>query len=303
MGDHTPSVQAVASWWDRHSQDYLEDKGTYGGFDLSISDEEFQRWIRLNDDWFRHQAYFGQNNGANTELFDALISYNELNGRTVLEVGCGLGSHTHAFARQGACIIAVDVSTTATRATKRRLELNGLTGDVIQASAEHLPFQPRCVDFIWSWGVIHHSPDTHRAATEIMRVLKSEGRFSVMIYYLWSWWAVVGILLRYGMLHGGFWKHSAREVLRSYSDGKNVGGAPIARYYSKNKAKRLFAGASQIVIRNFGTKAQILNLLPKLGLPKDILARLLPDWFYNRFFAWFGHMMLVEGKVCDSVRK
>lgn len=293
--DQTVSLSDVVSWWDAHSQDYVEDKGTYRGFDLQLNDAEFRRRTQSNDAWFRHQAYFAHTDSPDAPLFDALIDYQSLKGRIVLEVGCGLGSHAEEFVRQNSRLVGIDISTTSTRATQRRLKLNGLSGAVVQASAEKLPFRRHSIDFVWSWGVIHHSPDTQRAANEILRVLKPGGRFGIMIYHFWSWWAVVGILFRYGVLRGQLLRHSRDEVLRAYSDGKNVGGAPIVRYYTRLQARQMFSGASQIKIRTFGTKAQILNALPSLAGIRHCVSRITPNLIYRWFFICFGNLMLVNG--------
>jgi ubiquinone/menaquinone biosynthesis C-methylase UbiE len=65
--------------------------------------------------------------------------------------------------------------------------------------AEELSFPDRYFDCVYSWGVLHHSPDTRTAVCEIWRVLKEGGSAKLMIYHKWS---LVGFMLwvRYALL-------------------------------------------------------------------------------------------------------
>ena len=78
---------------------------------------------------------------------------------------------------------AVDLTPTAVRLTTQRLSLAGLFADVREADAESLPYGDSSFDFVWSWGVIHHSSDTDRVIAEIARVLRPGGRLAFMVYH------------------------------------------------------------------------------------------------------------------------
>ena len=51
--------------------------------------------------------------------------------------------------------------------TKRRLNIKKLNAKVLECDAENLPFLDNYFDVVWSWGVIHHSPDTKKCCKEI----------------------------------------------------------------------------------------------------------------------------------------
>jgi SAM-dependent methyltransferase len=83
-------------------------------------------------------------------------------GKTVLEIGCGIGTDTINFARAGAAVTAVELSDESLKVARQRAEVFGL-GDRIsffQGNAEKLPqiVPPRKFDLVYSFGVIHHSP-------------------------------------------------------------------------------------------------------------------------------------------------
>jgi len=66
---------------------------------------------------------------------------------------------------------------------KNRLNLYGLSAEEVRvADAESLPYTDKFFDLVYSWGVIHHSPDTLRALEEIIRCTKIGGLIKLMIY-------------------------------------------------------------------------------------------------------------------------
>ena len=84
---------------------------------------------------------------------------------------------------------------------RERLALEGLEAELRVADAESLPFGDGEFDLVYSWGVIHHTPDTERALAEIRRVLRPGGEARIMLYSRRSWVAL-GVWLRYGVLRG-----------------------------------------------------------------------------------------------------
>src|SRR5207253_2398178 len=174
---------------------------------------------------FLAESWFAQPQGARP--FSALIPYDELAAKDVLEIGCGSGVHARLLAEAGARLTAVDLTPTAVAMTRRRLELAGLHGTVIEADAEALPFPDASFDFVWSWGVIHHSQDTNRVLAEVARVLRPGGRFAFMVYHRNSITFWVNYVLIRGVLQGGLLRERPDELAHRWSDGV------IARHYTR----------------------------------------------------------------------
>jgi ubiquinone/menaquinone biosynthesis C-methylase UbiE len=158
-----------------------------------------------------------------------------LAGKRVLEIGCGMGLHTETLARAGADVTAIDLTPTAIEATTKRLALRGLTARLIRADAEVLPFDDQSFDFVWSWGVIHHSSSTARVVRHIARVLRPEGECRIMVYNREGMSARV-TLLKDHLLGGGFLHRSFEETLYHVTDGFS------ARYYVAEQFEDLFRG-------------------------------------------------------------
>lgn len=95
-------------------------------------------------------------------------------GMRVLDYGCGHGMAAVVFARQGAEVVAFDLSGGYVAEAGRRAHANGVTVAGVQADGERLPFADQTFDRIWGNAVLHHL-DLASAARELRRVLKPDG--------------------------------------------------------------------------------------------------------------------------------
>jgi len=133
-------------------------------------------------------------------------------GQKVLEVGVGMGTDFLQWVRAGAEAYGVDLTPEGVQHTRRRLDLCGLkAAEVSTADAEALPYLDNTFDVVYSWGVIHHSPNTERALAEIVRVLKPGGVGKIMVYHRHSL-QVFLLWVRLGLLKGQPWR-SAKDLL------------------------------------------------------------------------------------------
>ena len=98
--------------------------------------------------------------------------FEEGRGLTVLEIGVGMGADHLQWARhRPKRLVGLDATKRALEHTQRRLSLAGYTPDLIHGDAEQLPFPSGTFDVVYSWGVLHHTPDSARAIAEAQRVL------------------------------------------------------------------------------------------------------------------------------------
>jgi len=211
-------------------------------------------------------------------------------GLTVLEIGLGLGADHEQFAKAGATLHGVDITPRAVAITKHRLELQGLFSDVRAGDAEFLPYADGTFDLVYSWGVIHHSPDTLKAAQEILRVLKPGGRFRVMIYHTWS---LVGLMLwlRYGLARGRPFTPLA-EIYSKYLE------SPGTKAYTCEEAARLFANGSNVATHVELTHGDLLDSgagQRHEGQLLMIARKVWPRWLLRRTAKRFGLFLLISG--------
>jgi len=130
--------------------------------------------------------------------------FDDYAGKRVLEVGIGGGVDFSQFVRHGALATGVDLTQGGIGHTVRRL--NALshrerTYCLAQADAENLPFKDNSFDLVYSWGVMHHTPDTERALAEAFRVLRQGAHLKAMIYHIPSWTGWM-LWVRYALLAG-----------------------------------------------------------------------------------------------------
>jgi ubiquinone/menaquinone biosynthesis C-methylase UbiE len=230
--------------------------------------------------------------------FDALIPFESLKHQRVLEIGVGNGSHAQLLAGHSGEFIGIDLTDYAVKATDERLKGLALgNAKVLQMDAESLQFPDASFDFIWTWGVIHHSANTDQVLREMARVLKPGGRAVVMVYHRSFWLYYVMLGLVHGIILGDLLRtRSLALTAQRHTDGA------LARYYRASEWRAL-AGMSFLVrdIRVYGAKPELIPL-PGGRIKRAVMA-LIPD-SVSRFFlntlGWGSFLVSVLEKSSES---
>jgi SAM-dependent methyltransferase len=98
----------------------------------------------------------------------------ELEGKDVLELGCGAGQFGETLQARGARVVGIDVSERQLEHARER----GVTFELVHGSAEELPFEDARFDLVvCDWGATTFS-DPHRYVPEAARVLRPGGVFA-----------------------------------------------------------------------------------------------------------------------------
>jgi SAM-dependent methyltransferase len=260
--------KAVQDFWERAScgeELYLSDVGRQGYIDQTRRRYELEPYIE-------QFAAFGSAKGEN-----------------VLEIGVGLGVDHQRFAEAGATLCGIDLTERAVAHARRRMDLFGLASVLSCGDAENLSFEDASFDVVYSWGVIHHSPNTPKAVAEIFRVLKPGGTAKIMIYHKWS---LVGYMLwvRYALLRLRPWM-TLTDVYASYLE------SPGTKAYSVRAAKRLFARFSTVQICTVLTHGDLLESVAgqrHRGAFLSIARWIWPRGLLRRFAAGHGLFMLIS---------
>ena len=265
------------------------------------------------------------------------VGFETTRGLRVLEIGSGCGSEAELFARAGARYTAVDLTNAAVRITRRRFLLLGMEGCFVQGDAEDLPFPDASFDFVYSHGVLHHTPDTPRTVREIYRVLSPGGRAVVMLYYRDSFNYQVNLkiirrlraqLLRlnlgiklarriFGETEKDLQRHAElihqdrhaylhmENILNRNTDGPDN---PLSQVFSKQSAQQMFSQ-----FRTVRTELMFWNpnWLPGVGrlLPRRIEDRLASRWGWHLWIyaqkqnLEFAKPKEVRGRDCLEVNR
>lgn len=271
-------------WWESHPMRY--------DWQEQIGSEEFSKefYQEIDNRFFSDaESYLP----AKHIPFDALIDFEALNSKDVLEIGVGNGSHAALLAKYSGSYTGIDLTNYAVTSTTKRLKLFGLKGLIRQMDAEQMDFADGSFDFIWSWGVIHHSSNTWQVLSEMNRVLRPGGQAIVMVYHrnFWNWYVANGLvhgvfrgqILETGSLHG---------VTQRWTDGA------IARYYTIREWNQLaseFFHVNQAAI--YGNKSDVI-LLPS-GKVKQSVLSMVP----NRWAQFFTHRCRMGGLLVAFMEK
>jgi SAM-dependent methyltransferase len=111
------------------------------------------------------------------ENIHLLEAFGDLHGKRVLDIGCGQGDTSVAFALRGADVWSVDVSDKMVELTRQLAARHGV-GDRVHAEAvrvEDMPYPSNFFDVAFADGVLHHL-DMKEAVPNLVRVLKDGGR-------------------------------------------------------------------------------------------------------------------------------
>ena len=217
--------QRVKTYWEREACGEIHADAPEG------EPEFYDQVERRRDELEPHIASFANFAGAR--------------GLRLLEIGVGLGTDFTRFVRAGADATGVDLTERAIGLVRRRLELEGLRAELLVADAEALPFEDGAFDRVYSWGVLHHTPQTEKAVAEAIRVLRPGGELCVMLYARHSW-VGYGFWVRYALLAGRPWR-SIADVLahRMESEGTKA--------YTRRELERMFATLDELRIDQVST--------------------------------------------------
>jgi len=117
------------------------------------------------------------------------LNLEDLSGKTVLDVGCGMGRFAEVVAEAGARLVGIDLSAAVDAAGPNLARFENAA--VVQADVFALPFAPETFDVIYSIGVLHHTPNTRDAFLALPRLLKPGGRIAVWLYSSFLRWTLL----------------------------------------------------------------------------------------------------------------
>jgi ubiquinone/menaquinone biosynthesis C-methylase UbiE len=230
-------------------------------------------------------------------------------GLKVLEIGSGLGTDGAQFAEAGAEYTGVDLTEASVDLARKRFELFNLPGTFKVADAENLNFESESFDLVYSHGVLHHTPDTRQAIAEVHRVLRPGGRAEVMLYHRdsYNYRVNISMLRRAGAqllkwesgvklvhrmtgepleslrAHARLLKTEKQSYLESsefLSQNTDGAGNPLARVYSREEARELFADFSEVKLQTYFLNKRWLPVMGSL-LSRSLESRLAARWGWH----------------------
>jgi len=166
----------------------------------------------------------------------AFADFPRWQGKRVLEIGCGIGTDTVNFARHGAVVTAMDISSKSLELAAQRMRIYGLENQVrfylgnAEELSRTLPVEP--YDLIYSFGVIHHTPHPETALEELRKFAQPGTVLKIMVYHRRSW-KVLHIIA--AKERGKFWR--LQELIARNSEAQT--GCPVTYTFTRRQARQL----------------------------------------------------------------
>ncbi len=200
---------------------------------------------------------------SNEPHIHGFAEFERWRGKSVLEIGCGIGTDSLNFARAGANLVAVDLSDESIRIARSRATAHNFDIEFLQADVERLyKFLPmEDYGLIYCFGVLHHTPNPLLALQQI-RLFAGPGTvLKVMVYHRWSW--------------------KAFRIWLGLDQAEAQSGCPIARTYSLKAAKELIENAGFRV-----TEMRVDHIFP-YAIPEYVNHEYKKVWS----FRWMPHTL------------
>jgi SAM-dependent methyltransferase len=118
----------------------------------------------------------------------------DLRGKLVLDVGCGMGRFADIASRWGARVLGVDLSAAAEVAARNLADRENVS--IFRADVFSLPFAAESFDYIYSLGVLHHTPNCEQAFQQLPPLLKRGGTLILWVYSGYNHWYRMSDLYR-----------------------------------------------------------------------------------------------------------
>ncbi|MBU1109737.1 MAG: class I SAM-dependent methyltransferase [Candidatus Riflebacteria bacterium] len=239
---------------------------------LPMTYTEWEKDDRLPESFAKVEMAFLQSNPWIRRRF----SFANWRGKKVLEIGCGSGAATILFAKVQANVVAIDITEMATKLTRMNALSQGLSVEVFNMDAEKTAFESGNFDFVFSWGVLHHSSKPQEAFKEVSRLLHSGGEGLIMVYNKNS--------LRY-ILKGLYWLIAKGKLFA----GDSL--ETVQRYFTDGYYHRHYTPAELVTsLANVGLKTKKVSIdhMAKKMIP--FIPKILDD-FLKRTLGW---LLIVE---------
>ncbi|MBI5049146.1 MAG: class I SAM-dependent methyltransferase [Deltaproteobacteria bacterium] len=209
------------------------------------------------------------------------IDFNMAKGKKLLEIGHGIGTDLLTFCEGGAEVYAIDITEEHHKLATLNFKLHGKECVLKLCDSANIDFPSDCFDYVYSHGVLHHTPDTVRCISEAYRVLKPGGLFVLSLYHTYSAFHIFSKILYDGLMRGKLKKLGYRGLMSTVeygADGINI--KPLVKTYSKRKLRIILEDFSKVDFKIAHFKREHIPLGSKF------LPRFIEKWL-EHYLGWY----------------
>jgi SAM-dependent methyltransferase len=215
----------------------------------------------------------------------------DVEGKVVLEAGCGMGRFLDVVSRDGAALaVGVDLSTAVDAAAANLGQRANVL--IVQGDIFRLPFKPGAFDVVYSIGVLHHTPSAERAFKTLVALVKPGGTIAISVYA-----AVMkpGVPWALNLFRRRAWRVITRRLPRRVMMWWSQYAVPVFWVIDKIPVLRYVRYLFPILIyQNYPLEWSVLDTFDTYAT--ELESRHRP----KEVFRWFREMGLTEIDLLDS---
>ena len=208
-------------------------------------------------------------------------TFKNIKNKNILEIGCGIGTMAEFFCKKGAYYTGVELSGKSLEITKKRLSYNKkYKFNLIQANCEILTKYLKKntkFDYIFSFGVLHHTTDIKKALKEIKKLSHKKTEIRIMVY-----------------AKNSYKNFLINENLERFERVKNV---PIANTYTKQEMKDLLKEFKIIEIKKDHIFPYIIKYYKKNIYKKHKWIEAMPKKIFSILEKNIGWHLMIKFRI------
>lgn len=256
------------SFWSRNPMTYVD-------FKKNI----FERLPKTKKEFTRINKELVRSNPDFLEIISRLNK--KIKNKIILDLGMGFGSSSIILSKYAKKVFSIDLTKIATTNAKRNIKINKIKNvSIRQMDAEQLSFNNDSFDFIFSWGVIHHSNNPEIILKKMKQKLKKNGASFIMVYNFYSF-RYIFLSLYHLFIKGHFFRgYNFTTIGKKFTDGY------YNKHYRSSEMKKLLKkiGYKNIKISVGHHKGRII---PFVKSHDSYLARFLSRYYGYFLYAYF----------------
>jgi len=176
------SLQLSADGATLHAPGFKRSWTIIDGIPRFVTDEHLESF---GHQWTRFDVAHDAEDRATFEAKTGFL-LNDLQGKKILDAGCGGGRYAKVCGEAGGIVFGADHTRSVEKAGQLCSQLQHV--HFVQADLKHLPFEPASFDVVFSIGVMHHDADTRSVFDAVAKMVKPGGRYAVWLYRRNQWW-------------------------------------------------------------------------------------------------------------------
>jgi len=176
------SLQLSADGATLHAPGFRRSWKIIDGIPRFVTDEHLESF---GHQWTRFDVAHDAEDRATFEAKTGFL-LNDLQGKKILDAGCGGGRYAKVCGEAGGIVFGADHTRSVEKAGQLCSQLQHV--HFVQADLKHLPFEPASFDVVFSIGVMHHDADTRSVFDAVAKMVKPGGRYAVWLYRRNQWW-------------------------------------------------------------------------------------------------------------------